>query len=165
MAVDMTELYQRIHHTAMNFVMSYSQERCGADIKALSSTLSPDCRRFFAPASMWQTVPSLAKGRTNEEYEQQMIPELTQLYASWHVEIKDIVVDEPARKAVTWSVHYCTTKQGKEYPFEIMFTLNMNQTGDRIDRIVEFVDGWQAHTFMEEQTEITKHMYDQQIDR
>lgn len=100
------QVYERMHQTASDFIASYDQSKCQSDIHLLSSTLGKDCRRYFAPQSMFSQIPVLAEGRTNEQYEEQMRPELTNLWSKWHVDVQDIVVDQPKRKAVVWSSHH-----------------------------------------------------------
>jgi len=68
----MADLYDRMHQTTTAFLDSYKQENVGNDIKALSSSLTPTCRRYYLPLSMLQQAPVLAAGTGNEEYEQQM---------------------------------------------------------------------------------------------
>ena len=74
--------------------------------------------------------PGLAEGRTNAQYEEQMRPELTNLWVTWRLDVKEIVVDEKARKA----------KQDKEYVFEFIFILHMTPAGEKIEKVIEYID-------------------------
>jgi len=69
MSNTLSPLYQRLYDTASKTVLSYSQDNCGSDISALSSTLSPICKRYLAPATFFAGMPEMANyGMSNAEY-------------------------------------------------------------------------------------------------
>ena len=133
-------LYQTLHDTASNTIPYYSQERSGSDISALSSTLSPTCKRYFAPSSFFSATPEMANyGLSNAEYEAHMAPELA-ILETWRIEIKKIIVDETERTAMAWSSHYLTMKGRKEMLLEFVYILDMDETGEKVEKVVAFVD-------------------------
>ena len=135
-----SHLYQTLHDTASKTILSLSQENCGSNISAISSTLSPRCKRYFAPASFFSAAPEMANcGMSNAEYEAHMAPEIAVL-ETWRIEMKKIVIDEAKRTAVTWSSHYLTMKGRKEVLLEFVFILDMDETGEKVDKVVEFID-------------------------
>ena len=151
-----SRLYQTLNDTASKTLLSYSPENCGSDISSLSSTLSPTCKRHFAPASLFATMPEMANhGMSNTEYEAQMAPEIGTL-ETWRIEIKKIVVDEAKRTAMAWSHNYLTMKGRKEVLIEFVFMLDMNETGDKVDKIVQFVDTAECAKYVEIMKEVMK---------
>ncbi|KAK4888805.1 hypothetical protein LTR27_012336 [Elasticomyces elasticus] len=110
----MADLYERIHETTTKFLDSYNQDKVSKDIKALSATLTPDCKHYYLPISIVSYAPALAAGSTNEQYETQMQPEFSEVWDHWHSEVKDIVVDVRARKSVSDMGTYMTTKKGNK---------------------------------------------------
>ncbi|KAF2481187.1 hypothetical protein BDY17DRAFT_184365 [Neohortaea acidophila] len=150
-----SNLYERITQTALEFAHGYDQANCGRDITTLSTALTPTCRRYFAPASLLTQAPALAAGRSNAEFEAQTQQELTGAMSSWEVEILDLTVDERARKAVVRLVSHATSKRGKTYDFENVFTLFFTEDGAKVEKIVQFVDVGAAGQFMRDEMEFT----------
>ncbi|KAK5708447.1 hypothetical protein LTR97_000988 [Elasticomyces elasticus] len=136
----MADLYERIHQTTTDFLDSYNQDKVSKDIKALSATLTLDCKRYYLPISIVSYAPALAAGSTNEQYEAQMQPEFSEVWDHWHSEVKDIVVDVRARKSVSDMITYMTTKKGKKYEFEMVFKLQLTDDGTKVSKVEEFVD-------------------------
>jgi hypothetical protein len=156
MSAQQSSLYKTIHNTASNTVLSYSQESVGANVSAFSATLSPTCKRYFAPASFFATTPEMANyGMSNAEYEAHMAPEIA-ILETWRVEIKKIIVDEAERTAMTWSNHYLTMKGRKEVLLEFVFMLDMNETGEKVDKILEFIDTAECVKYVQMMQEVSK---------
>jgi hypothetical protein len=156
-----SNLYQTIHNTASKTVLSYSQENCGSDVSAFSATLTPTCKRYFAPSSFFAATPELANyGLSNAEYEAHMAPEMT-ILEKWRVEIKKIIVDEAKRTAMVWSHHYLTMKGQKEVLLEFVFMLDINETGEKVDKIVEFVDTAECDKYVQMMQEVAKEQQSQ----
>ncbi|KAK3066447.1 hypothetical protein LTR53_017205 [Teratosphaeriaceae sp. CCFEE 6253] len=140
MATPPHDLYERIRATMLDFLASYDQGAAGKAVKALSRTLTPDCRRYLLPISIAKQAPALAAGTSNEEYEQMMLPEFTHVWDHWHIETRDILVDERARKAVANTVNYMTSKQGQTYDMEFVWKLQVTADGTKVEKVEEFVD-------------------------
>lgn len=150
-----TPLYQILQDTATKFIFSYSQSEYEyRGTSTLSTTLAPTCKRYIAPSS-YLGVVAASHGLSNAEYEAHMAPELA-LLETWRVEVKDIVVDETKKTAVAWSDHYCTMKGRKEYKLEFMCMLDMDDTGDKINKIVAFIDTAECAKYMAEKNEVAK---------
>lgn len=141
-------LYFQLHQTAEAFINSYDQEKCAEDITNLSTTLTPDCKRYISPSNTDDGSPALS----NSDYETLQSREFS-LAAARSIEIRDITVDEVQRKAAVYSLHRITLNEesgGKTWEFEIMFTLWMTREGTKIERINQFVDSQAAARFREE---------------
>jgi hypothetical protein len=156
MSSEKGDLYTVIRTTAQAFVDSYKQDNCGKDITALSSTRTPDCRHFFLPSTLLATAPVLASGRTNAEYEAQILHEITHVFKTWDVITNGIVVDERQMTAVVSSSHRMVTGERKEYVFDFLFTLTMTDDGKRVRRIEQFVDTALAGQLMQEHKSIAE---------
>jgi len=79
------------------------------------------------------------------------LTEFTHVWKEWQVEIKDILVDERARKSVGHMVTHMTTKGGQRYDFEFIFKLLLTEDGTQIEKVEEFVDTALAAQVMAEQ--------------
>jgi hypothetical protein len=156
MANTQSHLYQIIYDTASKTVLSYSQENLGSEISALSATLSPACKRYIAPSSFFAAAPDMANyGMRNAEYEAHMAPEMAML-ETWRIEIKKIVVDEAQRAATTWSNHYLAIKGREEVLLGFVFMLDMNEKGEKVDKIVQFIDTAECVKYVQMMQEATK---------
>jgi hypothetical protein len=94
-------------------------------------------------------------GMSNAEYEAHMAPEIA-ILETWRVEIKKIIVDEAERTAMTWSNHYLTMKGRKEVLLEFVFMLDMNETGEKVDKILEFIDTAECVKYVQMMQEVSK---------
>jgi hypothetical protein len=151
-----SKLYQTIHNTASKTILSYSQENCGTSLLAFSETLTPTCKRYFGLASFFAATPEMADyGLSNAEYEAHMAPEIA-ILETWRVEIKKTIVDEAKRTAMVWSNHYLTMKGLKEVLLEFVFMLEMNETGEKVDKIVEFMDTEECVKYVQMMQEVAK---------
>lgn len=84
-----------------------------------------------------------------------MTPEF-ELLETWRVETKNIVVDERKRSAVAWSDSFCTLKGKGEFKLEFMYVLEMNEMGDKVDKIVSFIDTAECMKYMEVMKEVVE---------
>ncbi len=84
-----------------------------------------------------------------------MTPELS-LMESWRVEIKNIVVDVEKKMAVTWSDHYCRLKGRREYLLEFVYMLEMDGSGETVEKVVSFIDTSECLKFMVEKEEVVR---------
>ncbi|KAK4561650.1 hypothetical protein LTR86_004329 [Recurvomyces mirabilis] len=162
-----SDLYARIHACALNFITSYQQEIAQHDISMLSSTLSnpfdiktetafsgrehSEIKAEFSPTSFQTPIPGSSSGDTNPCHEQRLLATTTEVWTSWTIEPKDIIVDERTRKAVVITVHHMKKASGREYPFEVVYTLYTSEDGGTVDKIVHWVDTTLASQLMNEQ--------------
>jgi len=161
-----SDLYARIHASAVDFITNYQQEIAQHDISDLSRTLarpfeiktepsdstsSSDIKPESSPSSIHTPVPGSACGDTNPCHEQRILSARTEHWQSWTIEPKDIIVDERSRKAVVMTIHHMTTASGKVYPFEVVYTLYTSEDGGTVDKIVHWVDTTLATELMNEQ--------------
>jgi hypothetical protein len=151
-----SNLYQAIRNTATKTVLSYTQENCGSHLSAFSATLTPTCKRYFHPSSFFAGSPEMASyGLSNAEYEARMAPEIAVL-ETWRVDIKKIIVDEAERTAMVRSDHYLTLKGRKEVLLEFVFILDMDETGEKVDKVEQYMDTAECYKYMQMMEEVAK---------
>jgi hypothetical protein len=151
-----SNLYQAIRNTATKTVLSYTQENCGSHLSALSATLTPTCKRYFRPSSFFAGSPEMASyGLSNAEYEARMAPEIAAL-ETWRVDIKKIIVDEAERTAMVRSDNYLTLKGRKEVLLEFVFILDMDETGEKVDKVEQYMDTAECYKYLQMMEEVAK---------
>lgn len=71
------------------------------------------------------------------------------LLNTWRTEIKEIFVDETKRSAVVRADHYMMLK-GRDEPFknDFIWLLTLTESGDKVERAVEFMDSAASLKFM-----------------
>lgn len=151
-----SNIYQTIHNTATKTVLSYTQEKCGADMSVFSATLTPTCKRYFRPSSFFAGSPEMASyGLSNAEYEARIAPEIAVL-ETWRIDIKKIIVDEVERTAIVRSDHHLTMKGRKEVLLEFVFILDMDETGEKVDKVEQYMDTAGCYNYMQIMEEVAK---------
>jgi len=150
-----SNLYQTIHKTATKTVLSYTQEKCGADLSVFSATLTPTCKRYFRPSSFAGSLEMASYGLSNAEYEARMAPEIA-ILETWRVDIKKIIVDEVERSAMVRSDHHLTMKGRKEVLLEFVFILDLDETGEKVDKVEQYMDTAECYKYMQIMEEVAK---------
>ena len=102
------------------------------DIDAILSHRSPGCMRHILPSSL-NIAPT-----NNTEYAQQL-QRLFPIFSNFELTLQDCVEDREALRVVLWLKARADTLAG-EYLNEYMWTLDFDETGERILRMHEFVD-------------------------
>jgi len=102
------------------------------DIDAIISHRSPGCMRHIQPSSL-NIAPS-----NNTEYAQQL-QRLTAMFQNFELSVQDVVEDREAFRVVLWLKARADTVVG-EYVNEYVWTLDFDETGEKIVRMHEFVD-------------------------
>lgn len=134
-------LYSAITHTVMSFFADYEAAAAGAPASVISSTLAPHCRRYLRPQSFLDSInfpPDFYYNNTG--YEASVGPELgVTKTASWTV--VNLSVDEHQRTAAAlteYRVRLCNSTD--EYLLEFSWTWYFDQSGTKIEKIIEVVD-------------------------
>ena len=147
-ATEKSSLYRNIHTTATSFIDSYKQAHATKSTGPLSSTTAPECRRYLAPSTIFAAAPHLANGWTNEGYEEHMKAEIEQIWTKVDLRIKRTVIDEFEKKADVYVLSNCTSSDGKTWPFEFVFMLEVNEDGTKVTRVDEYIDTGLAAQFL-----------------
>ena len=87
--------------------------------------------RYILPSSMAHT-------ENNEQFRASMI-KLKQIFKTFSLTIHDVVEDQDARKICMYLKARADTLAG-EYVNEYMWTLDFDESGSKITKVVEFVD-------------------------
>lgn len=102
------------------------------DIEAIISHRSPGCMRHILPSSLNLTPTN------NTDYEAHL-DRLIPIFENFSLTIEDIIEDREAHRIVMYLKARADTLAG-EYRNEYMWTLDFDETGDKIIRMHEFVD-------------------------
>ncbi|KAJ1324082.1 hypothetical protein MN608_10142 [Microdochium nivale] len=133
-------LYTAMSYTIMNFFADYERAAAGSDAPIISTTLTPDCRRYFRPQSFLDAA-GFPPGYyfNNTAYEASVGPELgvTQT-ANWT--IISLSIDEQQRTAAALTEYRVRLCGSHEYFLEFGWTWFFDKTGHKIQKIIEFVD-------------------------
>lgn len=114
--------------TALAVVAAFNR----MDVEAIISHRSPGCMRHILPSSL-----NLAP-MNNTEYATQL-QKLTAVFQNFNLTVHDLVEDREAHRIVMW-LKACADTLAGEYINEYMWTLDFDETGEKIIRMHEFVD-------------------------
>ncbi|KAF2773602.1 hypothetical protein EJ03DRAFT_102049 [Teratosphaeria nubilosa] len=102
------------------------------DIDKIISCRSPDCQRIILPASL-KHAPT-----DNQQYEQSL-RKLKAIFYNFELKVQDLMEDVAARRIVMYLQARADTQAG-EYVNEYMWTLDFDESGEKVVRSTEFVD-------------------------
>lgn len=124
---------------ALAFLQSFQD----LDIDSNLALRTPGCSHIFAPASL-NFPPSM----TNEQWAAHVLS-LKSILANLPVTAKEIFAQEGSSQVTIWATSEARFREEAKdedsglnwiYHGEYIFILLLNQTGDKIERIVEFLD-------------------------
>ncbi|KAK4502080.1 hypothetical protein PRZ48_007891 [Zasmidium cellare] len=142
-----TDLYERIAKTSKAMVMSHLDAFNAQDTTILSRDLVSDTHRRVAPLTFEKQFRPT--GWSNKQYEDNLAP----MFVKFHgmkIEINDVIVDVEKKRSTVHSSHIWTVPlEGEvvDWPMEFVWILELNETGDKVLKILEFVDTHYAVTF------------------
>jgi hypothetical protein len=140
-------LYDKMAETSKAFVLSHLEAYLAQDTSILSRDLAPDAHRRVGPAVFEQEFRP--NGWTNAEYEETLAPKF-RAFKGMKLEVNDVTVDTKKLRATVHSSHIWTQStagQLWDWPMEFIWILDLNQEGDKVTKILEFVDTHNAMTF------------------
>ncbi|KUI55047.1 hypothetical protein VP1G_02307 [Cytospora mali] len=114
--------------TAIEVIESYR----AWDIERIMAYRTDDCVQLISPRSLKQPERGNAEYR---EYFTSVMP----AFQDFQPEIHELVEDERENKVIMWASSKGQTLIGP-YGNEYMLLLYFNETGDKVKKIVEFVD-------------------------
>lgn len=135
----MATLRETITKTLNVFLAGYVD---GAkDATKLSTVLTPDCLRTFAPLTFLNAIGAPADvALDNKTYEDFYAAELPVAWGKSLDEVANVVIDVEARTAAATTVYTNEFSDGEEFRFEFAWFLKFNQDGTAIERVLEWVD-------------------------
>ena len=122
----MTSSAQR--QTALAVVAAFNS----MDVETIISHRSPGCMRHILPSTLNLSPMN------NTEYQTQL-QKLIAVFSNFNLTVHDILEDREAHRIVMWLKARADTLVG-EYVNEYMWTLDFDDTGEKIIRQHEFVD-------------------------
>lgn len=141
------DLYSQMSETSKAFVLSHLEAYLERDTSILSRNLVPDAHRRVCPATFEQEFRP--DGWNNPEYEETLAHSFP-AFKGMKLEINDVMVDTEKRRATVHSSHMWTVStagQLWDMPMEFIWILDFNKEGDKVTKILEFVDTHSAMTF------------------
>ncbi|EWG47612.1 hypothetical protein FVEG_07674 [Fusarium verticillioides 7600] len=134
------------------FANSQAESVKAKDPKLVSATLADNCRRFIAPASfmieMGLPKPVIEAGSPNGLYEQHFAMQLP-FIESASCNIHDTSFDSQKKKATVHLTHQIKLLGvEEELLVENMILLDLDEKGERIQKIVEFTDVSESKKYM-----------------
>ncbi len=146
-----SSIYDNIYSTATKFVLSTNPiaSTTMPDLDAILSVRTPSCLVSYGPSSLLENSP-IANPMDNDQYLAHLC-RICPLLHTWRTEIKEIFVDEPKLSAIVRADHFMTLK-GRDKPLknDFMWLLTLTESGDKVERAVEFMDSVASLKFMEE---------------
>jgi hypothetical protein len=126
------------YNTALKFISAFK----AMDLPTIMSIRAPNCMHQMAPASLGSRPPL-----NNEAYETS-IARFSDIVTEWPAEAKEIMEDEKQNRVVVWATSKAVWKKelmdgdSKDWDWqgEYMFILCMDESGERLVRVVEFLD-------------------------
>ncbi|KAM0213267.1 hypothetical protein ACHAQI_004310 [Fusarium lateritium] len=134
------------------FAESQAKSVQAKDPKLVSATLADNCRRIIAPASFMRSmgIPAemIEAGSSNELYEQNFSMQLPLI--DWTTcTIHDTSFDAERRKATVHLTHRIQLHGMKEeFAVENLILLDLDESGRRIEKILEFTDVAESKRYM-----------------
>ena len=126
-----------------SIALAFCQAFEDIDVDAHLALRTPDCRYTLAPASL-NYPPSM----TNEQWGAYMST-LKQVITKLPVTVKEIFEHEGSNQVTIWATSTTTFREEAKdedpgvdwsYDGEYIFVLVMTQAGDKIERVIEFLD-------------------------
>ena len=141
------DLYDKMAETSRAFVMSHLDAYRAQDTSILSRDLTPNAHRRVGPATFEQRFKP--QGWSNAEYEETLKPKF-RAFKDMKLEINDVTVDTKKRRATVHSSHvWIQSTKGDmwDWPMEFIWILDLTEEGDKVTKILEFVDTHNAMTY------------------
>ncbi|KAK0654885.1 hypothetical protein B0T16DRAFT_395808 [Cercophora newfieldiana] len=135
----MSSLRETIDKTLRVFLAGYID---GAqDATKLSTVLTPDCLRTFAPLSFLNSIGAPADAALdNKTYEGFYAAELDVAWGKSLDDVGNVVIDLEAKTAAATTVYTMEFKDGELFRFEFAWFLKFNEDGTAITKVLEWVD-------------------------
>ncbi|KAM0238319.1 hypothetical protein ACHAP5_008724 [Fusarium lateritium] len=141
-----------IENLIRQFAESQAKSVQAKDPKLVSATLADNCRRIIAPASFMRSMGIPAEmievGSSNELYEQNFAMQLPLI--DWTTcTIHDTSFDTERRKATVHLTHRIQLHGVKEeFAVENLILLDLDESGRKIEKILEFTDVAESKRYM-----------------
>lgn len=135
------------YDTALRFVGAFES----LSLSSLLACRTPDCAHIFLPSSLF------VRPLDNTAFEAH-ISRLHGIIKTFPVTAKEIMEDEQQNRVIVWATSQPIfhdelkdeglTEEEWTYKGEYMFILSMNESGDKVERVVEFVDSKGSERFL-----------------
>jgi ketosteroid isomerase-like protein len=137
-SINQTKMSSKMSSKKLETAKRYMGHFATLDMEVLKETLSEDFEQIFAPASINPPGP-FDKAGFLQHHEK-----LIEVMSGFPVTVKEYIVGE--KGVVVWATAKTQWRpelvdsDGWEYQGEYVFMLDMDESGEKITRIVEFLD-------------------------
>ncbi|CAO2655477.1 Nn.00g105410.m01.CDS01 [Neocucurbitaria sp. VM-36] len=141
------DLYDQMAETSKSFVLSHLDAYLAQDTSILSRDLVPEAHRRIGPATFEQKFHP--NGWSNVQYEESLVAKF-RAFKGMKIQINNVTVDTKQQRASVHSSHIWTQStagQVWDWPMEFMWILDFNKEGDKVTKILQFVDTHNAMSF------------------
>jgi hypothetical protein len=144
-----SSIYDNIYSTATKFVLSTNPgpSTTTPDSDAILSVRTPSCLVSYGPSSFIENA-LITNPMDNDQYLAHL-HRICPLLKTWRTEIKEIFVDESKLSAIVRADHFMTLKERDEPSrTDCMWLLTLTESGDKVEKAVEFMDSAASLKFM-----------------
>ncbi|KAF0644643.1 hypothetical protein FPSE5266_01891 [Fusarium pseudograminearum] len=135
-----SNIRKNIEETVNSFLSSYEDGRVQNDTSIINRDVTPECTRQLLPASLLKALGAPESVVfSNDQYEKLYADDLA-VGGVYNTVTKNLVIDAEARRAAVTSKSDFKYKDGDSLVVEFSWTLNFNEDGTKIDKVIEFAD-------------------------
>ncbi|KAF2684404.1 hypothetical protein K458DRAFT_388877 [Lentithecium fluviatile CBS 122367] len=142
--------YKTLHATTLSFIHSLfeSQSSTRIDAPLIHAVHTPSYNHSWGHNYFVSTHPGLQGTHDLDSFLAHMQDMLTKL-ESWRTDIKNVVVDEVKRMVVVRASYWMKVKGAETVENDLVWWLWMDESGERVERSIEFVDAEAARRIEE----------------
>ena len=140
--VDTTDLAKVLAQTVETHIHALQPKSPGSndvDAPAILSNLAPNYTHDFGHSYFVSTAPHLQTPKSGQDFVTHMSGMANKLQ-TWSIAITDTCVDVGRRSAVVRADFHMTPKGGEMVVNDIVFWMGMDESGEKVVRLTEFVD-------------------------
>ncbi|KAF5625692.1 hypothetical protein F52700_9058 [Fusarium sp. NRRL 52700] len=129
-----TDIKSAIEAAVKSYLASFIDARAENNPSLVNRNVTSDCKRSMLPSTLGGGFTM-----TNDQY-LQVFTEGLKVGGMHKNIISDLIIDVEARKAAVTTVAELTFNNGEDLKLDFSWFLHFNKDGDKICKIVEFVD-------------------------
>ena len=137
------QLYDKLEETAKAHLLSLRPQEAGSnklDREAFELHIVSSWRVNWGHDYFVSTKPPMQGDKSADEFSTHMSM-MCALLRTWTIDIKDVCVDARRRSAILRANMLMSPTNGDSVVNDILFWIYMDETGDKVVRTTEYVDG------------------------
>ena len=139
---DTEGLAARLARTIDNHMKAILPQTPGTNIvdgPAILANLAPDYKHDFGHNYFVSTMPHLQGQKDGQGFVNHMAG-MAPMLETWDIKVTERCIDAERRSAVVRADFHMTPKGGEMVLNDILFWMGMDESGERLTRVTEFVD-------------------------